>query len=364
MRPRILFRGSHKSLGIEREGLIRNDDASSFAAAKEIATELGGGLILAGFDIILTGSDNLECAVGESAVSACVKTGIDPRERIRTYLDRHEPECKNGFGMLLKPRGRTSRDFRTLCVRDCDAVIGLVGGAGTSDCLQKAILAGKPVFPIAVSGGAAQQEWESLKALEEDYDIDYLADHGVSAAYLVSRIVKDLQVRLEGETPFLSRKIFIVHGHDSTMRLELAQLLKELALEPVVLFEEPNAGRTIFQKLADETMGVGFCFVLYSPDDLGTLASRPGGRKPRARQNVVFEHGLLIGKLGAEKVCAIVKEPEGSRSKIEMFSDIDGIIKVEVPANGKVEHVAVRIVKELNRAGYDVALGRGASIAK
>ena len=30
--------------------------------------------------------------------------------------------------------------------------------------------------------------------------------------------------------------------------------------------------------------------------------------KPRARQNVVFEHGYLIGKLGRNKVCALVKE--------------------------------------------------------
>jgi len=30
--------------------------------------------------------------------------------------------------------------------------------------------------------------------------------------------------------------------------------------------------------------------------------------KPRARQNVVFEHGYLMGKIGRKNVCALVKD--------------------------------------------------------
>ena len=42
----------------------------------------------------------------------------------------------------------------------------------------------------------------------------------------------------------------------------------------------------------------------------------------RARQNVVFEHGYLIAKLGRKNVCALV------RDNIEVPNDISGIVYV------------------------------------
>jgi predicted nucleotide-binding protein len=48
---------------------------------------------------------------------------------------------------------------------------------------------------------------------------------------------------------------------------------------------------------------------------------------PRARQNVVFEHGYLIGKLGRMRVMAFVK------GKMETPTDISGVIYVDLDQN-------------------------------
>ncbi|HHC7361252.1 TPA: TIR domain-containing protein, partial [Vibrio parahaemolyticus] len=60
---------------------------------------------------------------------------------------------------------------------------------------------------------------------------------------------------------------------------------------------------------------------LYTPCDRGAKASE---RTPmfRARQNVVFEHGYFIAKLGRSKVTAIVK------GNIELPNDFSGVVYV------------------------------------
>lgn len=67
-----------------------------------------------------------------------------------------------------------------------------------------------------------------------------------------------------------NNKIFIVHGHDEAMKEAVARFIARLLnIEPIILHEQANAGRTVIQKLLDETKDLTFAIVLYSPDDLG-----------------------------------------------------------------------------------------------
>jgi predicted nucleotide-binding protein len=63
--------------------------------------------------------------------------------------------------------------------------------------------------------------------------------------------------------------------------------------------------------------------------------------KPRARQNVVFEHGLLIGKLGRENVVPLVADD------IEIPNDISGVVYVR-------DDWQKAIAKEMKKAGYEI----------
>lgn len=52
---------------------------------------------------------------------------------------------------------------------------------------------------------------------------------------------------------------------------------------------------------------VGFGIVLYTPDDLGQISREleQNSEDLQHVKNVIFEHGLLVGKLGMSKVIAL-----------------------------------------------------------
>jgi predicted nucleotide-binding protein len=124
-------------------------------------------------------------------------------------------------------------------------------------------------------------------------------------------------------TPPLSRRVFVVHGHDATPRAEVARFIEKLGFEAIILHERPNKGRTLITKFREEAEGVGFAVVLMTPDDLGKAASA-ANLNPRARQNVVFELGFFIGALGPERVAALVK------GDVERPSDFDGVVYISL----------------------------------
>lgn len=146
----------------------------------------------------------------------------------------------------------------------------------------------------------------------------------------------------------LSKKVFIVHGHDSELKESTAHLVSRLGLEPIILHREANKGRTIIEKFTDHADQAGFAIVLLTPDDEGRSREiPPRPLQPRARQNVVLEMGFFFAKLGRGRVCAILKPG------VERPSDIDGILYVEHDPAGKWQH---DVAKEIKEAGYVVNL--------
>ena len=98
----------------------------------------------------------------------------------------------------------------------------------------------------------------------------------------------------------ITNEVFVVHGRDNGAKDTVARLLTKLGLQPVVLNEQPNEGRTIIEKFEYHALRVGFAIVLLTPDDVGSLQDESSESQPRARQNVVFELGYFIGKLGRD----------------------------------------------------------------
>jgi len=144
---------------------------------------------------------------------------------------------------------------------------------------------------------------------------------------------------------FVKDKVFIVHGHDNEMKLEVARFLEKLNINPVILHEQANAGKTIIEKF-EKFSEVGYAIVLYSPCDVGKEKFGKGKLQSRARQNVVFEHGYLLGKLGRDKVTALIKP------NIEKPSDTDGVVYIEYDAG----NWKILMATELQNAGFNVDL--------
>lgn len=161
-------------------------------------------------------------------------------------------------------------------------------------------------------------------------------------------IVEVKQPKLIIEQPILkqikkekSKDIFIVHGHDDGLVAKVQLFLQKLSLNGIVLHEQANLGKVILEKLEHYT-NVDFAIVLYTPCDLGK-AKNDEELKARARQNVVFEHGYLIGKLGRENVAFLVD------GNIETPGDISGAVYSSI-----TNHWQFDILKELKAVGYDV----------
>lgn len=136
-----------------------------------------------------------------------------------------------------------------------------------------------------------------------------------------------------------AKRVFIVHGHDENMKLSVSNFLMAIGLEPIILDEQLNSGRTIIEKF-ERNADVGYAVVLLSPDD-----HSPHGGDGRARQNVILEWGYFIGRLGRSHVCAL------KRGHVELPSDIIGMVWENFDDNGGWRR---RLVKELIGAGIAV----------
>lgn len=149
-----------------------------------------------------------------------------------------------------------------------------------------------------------------------------------------------------------SNKVFLVHGQDNETKSIVARFLEHCGLQPVILHEQADQGRTIIEKF-EQNADVAFAVILLTPDDLGALtavASEPGALQPRARQNVILELGYFIGRLGRDRVCALKK------GDVELPTDFSGV--VYTPYDGGNEGWKIKLARELKAAGLSVDLER------
>lgn len=130
-------------------------------------------------------------------------------------------------------------------------------------------------------------------------------------------------------------RVFVVHGHDDGRKHELSRVLHAATgTEPIILHEQPSAGRGILEKLEAYAATANFAVALLTADDYGR-AKDSDEDSLRARQNVVFEAGYFAGRLGRARV--VLLHEEG----VELPSDLHGIVYVPLDSGGwkfKVAH--------------------------
>jgi len=145
------------------------------------------------------------------------------------------------------------------------------------------------------------------------------------------------------------KKVFIVHGHDSLVKTDVARTVEKLGLDAIVLHEQPNEGKTIIEKFERDASQVSFAITLLTPDDVGYPENKPGEKKPRARQNVILELGYFCGILGRSNVCVLYK------GNVEIPSDYLGVVYVQLDGAGAWRF---NLAKELKRSGMAVDLNK------
>jgi len=139
--------------------------------------------------------------------------------------------------------------------------------------------------------------------------------------------------------------IFVVHGHASAILHEVVRVLERATdREVVVLHEQPNQGRTILEKFELHAAGASYAVVLLTADDEGGTRESDS-RRPRGRQNVIFELGFFFGRLGRGRV-AVLLDPQ-----VERPSDVDGLVYVPLDGPGAWKR---SLTRELEAVGISV----------
>lgn len=142
-------------------------------------------------------------------------------------------------------------------------------------------------------------------------------------------------------------RVFIVHGRDTGAAEKVARFLQtKVGLNVCILHEQVNLGRTIITKFQQEASDAIFSIVLMTGDDIGALDQQTPILKKRARQNVIFEMGFFLGKLGQDKVCALISDG------VEKPSDYDGVVYISFDNQDGWKH---KLVNELQAADIPVS---------
>ena len=208
-------------------------------------------------------------------------------------------------------------------------------------------------YDTRLLGGSWHSGPIEAKRKEFHLDIRYFINSLKSVLARLSLIPESdvISQRIEGQAypprREVSRRVFVVHGHDEEAKQTVARYLEKLDLEAIILHEQPNKGRTIIEKFEDYA-DVGFAVVLLTPDDVGSAKEETDNQTPRARQNVIFELGFFVGKLGRQRVCALHK------GDVEIPTDFYGVVWVALDSG----QWRLDLGRELQAAGLDVDLNK------
>lgn len=153
----------------------------------------------------------------------------------------------------------------------------------------------------------------------------------------------ELLVRKNAEASLRHREnIFVIHGRDEAKWRELKDLLKsEFRLNPIVLFEQPDAGcKTVIEKFEHYAQTCSYAIAVFTPDDEVTSGA---DAYLQARPNVIYELGWFCGRLGRSGAMLLLKDGTS------LFSDFGGIIQKRFSQN--ISEKIVEIKRDLVASG-------------
>lgn len=207
-------------------------------------------------------------------------------------------------------------------------------------------------FPWKETGSRIYSGFDISSQIRHDHQKAFVRQLGQAKGIIqsaVDALIDQMSESAEDATQlassFDSKKVFIVHGHNETVKQTVARTLESIGLTPIILAEQPDKGRTVIEKFENEGNDVGFAVVLLTADDKGR---KNYARKwqDRARQNVVFEMGYFMALLGRERVLLLLQDG------VEEPSDLKGVVYTPLDKDGVWKY---RLIKELREQGYRVS---------
>ncbi|MBB6017316.1 putative nucleotide-binding protein [Deinococcus radiopugnans ATCC 19172] len=165
----------------------------------------------------------------------------------------------------------------------------------------------------------------------------YAKSEGIKSIEVETKAFLDFWSTLNSKNTSISplpKKVFISHGRKEDWRKVQEYVERTLEIPTLELAQEANKGRTIFQKLVDESDSCGYAIIIMTGDDLTT------DEQIRARENVIHELGYFQGKYGPDRVCLLHEEG------VNIPTNIAGWVYIPFPEGG-IEAALGGITREL-----------------
>jgi len=197
-------------------------------------------------------------------------------------------------------------------------------------------------LPIVMFTGKPTTEL-AIRALQRD-------GRSSPAVAFVRKLEDGLEGLLKAVRQAIVPKVFVSHGHDDNATAAVQKFIDDGGARAIVLREQPLASQTILDAF-EKHANVQVAIILVTPDDHG--AKKGEALQPRARQNVIFELGFFLAKLGRDKVVALYKD-EGE--PIEWPSNYEGVLYRRMEGDWKIQ-----LAKDLKKAGISLDLLGGGS---
>lgn len=182
-----------------------------------------------------------------------------------------------------------------------------------------------PELPLPKTIGTSNQN-----TIYEKFSIDPL----INNLDYVLELYSNMRIGDKVEEVIKSNRIFISHGRSEEWRKLQAYLEKDLEKNTLELAQEANLGRTILQKLYEESRKCTIAVIVMTGDDLTE------GGEIRARENVMHEIGFFQGIYGLNNVVLL------HESGVNIPSNIHGLVYIPFPKD-MIEATFGALMREL-----------------
>ncbi len=123
-------------------------------------------------------------------------------------------------------------------------------------------------------------------------------------------------------------KVFVVFGKCKAVKEDVVSFVRSIGVETIVLEEETSGGKTIIEKL--ESAKCDKAIIIMSGDDK-VISYRGSNQRKCPRQNVIFEYGYFVAKIGRNNTIVI----KTKNADLNLLSDCSGICHIQYKKKSK-----------------------------
>jgi predicted nucleotide-binding protein len=141
--------------------------------------------------------------------------------------------------------------------------------------------------------------------------------------------------------------IFIVHGRNDGVKDKVANFISELGIEPIIFNEQINREQTLLEKF-EEYSDIEAAIIIFTNEDIGDYNDNSEYEK-KVRQNMIFETGYFLGKLGKKDIIVIAEQ------NVMLPSFLEGYPCFKMDSEEKWKTDIAKKLKSMKRFSIDMS---------